>query len=297
MEVVDRIVTVVSWEPRFLLGLGRALERYEPSEVLAYYVKEYGGRTTSERCRLEALARKHGFALTMREIEYGAPSETWRTLREDLYRSAGSDGRVLLDFTTMPRDVLWTALFWLEASGTVVYYLYNQPESYGSGWLARDPDEPRLLYKLAGELEFGRPTALVAVTGFDLDRCRQAIEFFEPATVVVATQTGDQFENAHRNTALAVAAGETPLRRLEIDTYSPGHGYSVLQECVGALTADYNVVFCSFGPKPSAIALFRLQREHRQSALAFIGCRQYNEEYSEGLGEAVEGFLDWSCAS
>lgn len=298
MEAVERVVTVASWEPRFLLGLERALDRYETSEIVAYYVREYEEWTRPQRRGLERLARGRNVELTEREISYASPSETWQMIEADLGPKADRiPGRVLLDVTTMPRDVLWTALFWLEATGALVHYIYHRPCSYGDEWLARDPDDPRLLYKLAGELEFGRPTALVAVTGFDLDRCRQAVDFFEPARVVLATQVGDQFENARRNRSHLLAAGGVTPQRLDIDTYGSDHGYAAIGEVVGELTQSHNVVFCSFGPKPSAIALFRLQRTYRQSALAFIGCRQYNRDYSEGLGAAVEGCLDWSQTS
>jgi hypothetical protein len=297
MKAVERIVTVASWEPRFLLGLERALERYEVSRVLVYYVKEYEERTRSGRRQLGDLAANRALELSVREIAYGSPSRTWRMIEEDLGSARSRDAGVLLDLTTMPRDVLWTALYWLESSSALVRYIYHRPEAYGSGWLARDPVDPRLLYKLSGELEFGRPTALVAVTGFDLDRCRQAVDFFEPARVVLATQTGRQFENVRRNCSEVLSASGVNPRRVDIDAYSSDHGYAALQEVAEELSEGHNVVLCSFGPKPSAIALYRLQRNHPQSALAFIGCRQYNKDYSEGLGSAIEGCLDWSSPS
>lgn len=293
MRDVDLLVTVASWEPRFVRGLERILGRYRPTRLFSYYLREYREETRAARERIGELARPHGTRLVERQIAFSSPRFTWRTLESDLLQDTEPESRVLLDLTTMPREVIWTALFWLEASRASVEYIYNRPEAYSHEWLARDPREPRLLYKLSGELELGRPTALVAVTGFDVDRCRQAIDFFEPATVLLATQIGDQFANAQRNIAPDLGAGLLSLQRLEIDAYSSDHGYQSLREHVRTLARGHNVVLCSFGPKPSAIALFRLQREHPQCALAFITCNEYSQNYSEGLGATVEGHLDW----
>ena len=194
-----------------------------------------------------------------------------------------------MDLTTMPREMIWSVLFWLEAASVEVDYVYYRPETYAEDWLARDPNSPRLVYKLAGTLEVGRPTALVAVTGFDENRCRQAIEFYEPARVLLATQRGGQFKNDMRNVGPKFGRDDKRITRVEVDAYCEDHGYRVLRPEVEMLAEEHNIILCSFGPKPSAIALYRLQREFPQTALAYIGCKEYNPKYSTGLGEAVTG--------
>ena len=154
---------------------------------------------------------------------------------------------------------------------------------------ARDPNNPRLVYKLAGTLEVGRPTALVAVTGFDENRCRQAVEFYEPARVLLAMQSGVQFRNHVRNVGPKFGHGDLRMEHVEVDAFCADHGYQVLRLHMEQLTQKHNVILCSFGPKPSAIALFRLQREFPETALAYIGCKEYNPRYSEGLGEGIAG--------
>ena len=71
------------------------------------------------------------------------------------------------------------------------------------------------------------------------------------------------------------------------------HPYGALRGPVEKLARDHNVILCSFGPKPSAIALFRLQREFPQCSLAYIGCKEYNPNYSVGLGDAISGSISW----
>ena len=291
-EAVDTIVTVVSWEPRFTLGIERTLERFSTQRVLAYFIEEYGSRTLVARDALRQLLRKYRHVTYEgREVSFGAPGKMWQVFEGDLGRGSKVGSRVLVDVTTMPREVIWSVLFWLEASAVDVRYVYNRPEKYAEDWLARDPNDPRLVYKLAGTLEIGRPTALVAVTGFDENRCRQAVEFYEPVRILVATQRGDQYGNDVRNVGSSFGLGDTRVERIEVDAFCEDHGYGMLRKRVGELCERYNVILCSFGPKPSAIALFRLQRELPETALAYIGCKEYNPEYSSGLGSAITGVV------
>lgn len=131
-----------------------------------------------------------------------------------------------------------------------------------------------------------------AVTGFDENRCRQAVEYYEPARVVVAAQLGEQYSNDARNVGSSIA-GSIPSTDVQVDAFHGDHGYSALREHVEKLARKHNVILCSFGPKPSAIALYRLQREFPQTALAYIGCKEYNVNYSDGLGDAIEGAVEW----
>ena len=293
-KAFDVLVTVASWEPRFVLGIERTLQERSAGRILAYFIGEYGNRTEEARHALRKISKEHpGIDLREQEMTFGAPDVAWRLLERDLGPTAGIGDAVLVDLTTMPREIIWSALFWLEARAAKVDYVYHRPKTYASDWLSRDPNDPRLVYKLAGTLEVGRPTALVAVTGFDAKRCRQAIEFYEPARVLLAAQGGRQYENNLRNVGPNFAAGGIPIDHTEVDAFGADHGYGALRGPVEKLARDHNVILCSFGPKPSAIALFRLQREFSQCALAYIGCKEYNPNYSAGLRDAINGRISW----
>ena len=291
MTTVDLIITVASWEPRFILGMERTLGSYSSPRLLVYFIREYEERTRDARIQLRSIADRQGIRFEEQEVSFCLPGSTWRVLEDHLGPKSDAGDRVLVDLTTMPREMIWSALFWLQASCADVHYVYNRPRSYGAGWLARDPEDPRLMFKLSGDLKLGRPTALLAATGYDVDRCLQAIEFYEPAQVLLATQRGDQYDNLRRNVAATVR--NFPHEHIEIDAYSSDHGYGVLRQGVEKLALEHNVILCSFGPKLSGIALFKLQREYAETALAYIGCKEYNIHYSSGLGDPVEGVLPW----
>ena len=225
-KAFDVLVTVASWEPRFVLGIERTLqERSARRIILAYFVGEYGDRTEEARHALRKISKEHpGIDLREQEMTFGAPDVAWRLLEKDLGPTAGIGDAVLVDLTTMPREIIWSALFWLEAGAAKVDYVYHRPKTYASDWLSRDPNDPRLVYKLAGTLEVGRPTALVAVTGFDEKRCRQAIEFYEPARVLLAAQGGRQYENNLRNVGPNFAGGGISIDHTEVDAFGADHG-------------------------------------------------------------------------
>jgi hypothetical protein len=50
----------------------------------------------------------------------------------------------------MPRENIWTLFFWLlDMQKARTQYVYHRALGYGD-WLSRDPQRPRLVYKLSG---------------------------------------------------------------------------------------------------------------------------------------------------
>ena len=290
---IESIVTVASWEPRFELGLERLLDDTSTNRVLMYNFDEYALRTEAVRNSVREKLRARSVELIEERLQFKSPAIAWRKLKSDLYRESRVGEEVLVDITTMPRETIWATLFWLEQFQARVHYAYHRPASYGTGWLARDPDEPRFVFKLAGSPRLDRQTALLAVTGYDSDRARQAINYFEPARVTLAVQVGTQFENQERNVGSdSIGAFDTQrVERLELDAFANDHGYAKLYKIAEGCADEFNVVMCSFGPKLSAIALYRVQRRLPHCALAYIHCRDYSEDYSTGIGDTLRGTL------
>ena len=75
-------------------------------------------------------------------MTFATPTAAWEMVQQDLHPKAGVGDAVLVDLTTMPREIIWSTLFWLEAAGTEPHYVYNRPETYASDWLAKDPNDP-----------------------------------------------------------------------------------------------------------------------------------------------------------
>ena len=87
----------------------------------------------------------------------------------------------------MPRDVIWQTLWLLKRCSSEIRVVYHRPKGYGD-WLSRDPRRPRLVFKMSGISAIGKRTALVITAGYDFDRVRHLIDFYEPAFVCLALQ-------------------------------------------------------------------------------------------------------------
>jgi hypothetical protein len=163
-------VTMASWEDRFILGSRAVLQQKKPRRAIMYYAEEYELWSQDNRFQFEECCRELGIRCETRKISLFSPVGTWRTLREDLTSQVVAATEVTVDITTMPRDVIWIAFSFLHDLGCIVNYVYHKPEKYDSDWLSRDPDRPRLVYKLSGEALFGLPTTMMILTGFDVRR-------------------------------------------------------------------------------------------------------------------------------
>ena len=283
-------LTTVSWEGRFLAGLRHVIETERPGRVVLFYYDKWESRTNEYRQRaVGACSRVEGGDVIEVSLRYGDPEASWKTIRETIQSIEPKDAEMLIDISTMPREGIWGVLLNLEAWRGGVRYLYSRPKKYGA-WLSRDPGTPRLALKLGGEMRFGGGTVLVIVTGFDSERTGQLVRTFDPDVVCLAIQAGHQFENEQRNVeghkdALIREGEGCRVEELGIDAYAPGHGFDQLAEVVEQHVGEANVIMASLGPKPSAVALYRVQRRFRQVGLVYSPSDEYNVEYSEGIGE------------
>jgi uncharacterized protein YggU (UPF0235/DUF167 family) len=293
MNKADIVVTFASWEERFSLGFPRILDASASKRVIVFYYREYAEQSKSNRESVLTLCEQRRIPVTAIELVAGQPAESWKTLLRTLQTDDIRGHTVLVDITTMPRDIIWTVLWMLDGNAATVDYAYHKPGAYDAEWLSRDPQRPRLVYKLSGELRLGIPTTLIVVTGFDADRVTQLMTFFEPMRTLLGLQTGEQFDNERLNTEkhkkLAVERSDVEL--FDIDAYAQDLGYSTLEALVRVHTATSNVIMSSLGPKLSAITLYRIHKVYPETAIAYAPSRQFNPNYSRGIAETVSGSL------
>jgi hypothetical protein len=282
---------VASWEPRFQLSFDRALQLHNITDIAMYYVKAYSKRTQLARETVARKALELRLPIEVRELP-DQPGQTWRALF-DAVENIKQRQYPILDISTMPRDIMWTLADLLLEKFSRLTYLYSSPSEYSKDWLSRDPDRPRLIAKLSGEARLGIGTALLLTTGFDVDRIRQLIRFFEPQIVLLGVQTGEQFDNRRANTDRTYKEfGDLPdVHIFSVDAYDKDHGLLAIEEALKPYLADYNIIMSSLGPKLSAIALYRIHRKYPQVALAYAPSRDYNIHYSSGIGKTIQGEL------
>jgi hypothetical protein len=293
MPRIDSIIAVAGWEGRFVVGVEKDVETYAPSELVVIVFQEYVGDTHSNRLQIEQLAARKGIHYAELRVQRKFPAKVWQQLQERFSTPDWASKRVLVDITTMPREVIWWSFRTLQAAGSTVSYIYYRPGRYASEWVTRDTERPRLVYQSSGVSEFGRDTCLLIVSGFDIDRAAQMIQLFEPASVLIGLQAGTQFDNQTKNIERhrAALARSPYITYFDIDAYSPDHGLASMEAATAAPRKQYNMVAASLGPKLSAVALYHLHCKDTNLALAYAPSRQFNLGYSAGLGDPVTGIL------
>lgn len=277
-----------SWEDRSLLGFKQDCEDVKTSKVIALR-KEY----PVNELEVSECIDKITCICSQQAIDYEEviwkdnPFENSEHLNSCLNKLKADD-IVHVDISTMPRDIIWTLLFFLNQRSNHVLIRYYQPKSYHGAWLSKEPYSPRLLLKHSGIIELGKPQCVVIITGFDEERTRQIVSKFEPQKVVLCIQKGEQFDNNNRNETskhklICKNIGVPDISSIEIDCYGADFGKKAINDLLLSLSA-YNVIVASFGPKPSAIGVYMSFKEHPEIALCYVPCKEYNKEYCKGIG-------------
>ncbi|MES2661172.1 MAG: hypothetical protein V4689_21305 [Verrucomicrobiota bacterium] len=288
------LVTNASWEPRYSLGVERLVKEGEFSKVVSLFCTEFDDRTHEERFQVRSVCSDS----SVKFLEFGYPlfdsMEAWRRVSLTLVNEM--DGaEVVIDISTMPRFLIWTILSLVKLQRDVVKseVIYHKPGSYCGNWVSRDPMEPFLVPRFAGLTKLGAPTALLVVSGFDTERISHLISVFEPTEVLVGIQNGKQFQNEDRNQKVTKELlQEIPEADVfEIDSYQDDCGFGALEAAVAKVVLTHNVVATSLGPKPSALGLMKLNEVHEGIGLVYTPSREYNQDYSEGLGETLRYYV------
>lgn len=282
------IIICPSWEDRSFMGFKRDCEELKPNKVIALRKERPINESEISDCieKINSLCIQQAIAYED-VIWKNNPIENGESLNLCLNWLEPND-IVHIDITTMPRDLIWTLLFFLNQRSNQILIRYYQPESYHDTWLSKEPYSPRLLLKHSGIIEFGKQQCVVIVTGFDIERTRQIISKFEPQKVVLCIQKGQQFDNANRNGVnqhelICRNAGVSNVTSIEIDSYGEDFGKNAINNVISSLS-DYNVIIASFGPKPSAIGVYMAYQEHTEVALCYVPCKEYNKDYCYGIG-------------
>jgi hypothetical protein len=299
MNRAQIVVAVAGWEERFLKGLERDIAAHQPETVILLIFEEHFEMTRHNRDTLTGELTSKGVAIEEATLRR-EPKEVWNTLRITFSDSRLTGKSILLDISTMPREVIWWSLKFLQASECNVQFVYHRPGSYTSGWLTRDTGEPRLVYQCSGISRLGQPTGLLLLSGFDSDRARRMIQYFEPSLILLGIQMGQQFDNHVKNIDPSKSLGKhsSLAKTFDIDAFGPDLGFQATLEAVRPHLTTHNIIAASLGPKVSALSLFHLHSIYPEIALSYAPSRQFNPEYSKGIGAAIEGAVSfWEVAS
>lgn len=292
-KAAETLVAFASWEDRFGLGLVRSLERCSVGCVLVFCFEEYEVRTSEQRNRIRKYCGNCGVGYSEICVSTTNPARSWRTIHDAFSKWFSQNDRILVDISTMPREIIWYVLWMSEIVALQVRYVYHSPERYSDGWLSRDPRAPRLVYKLSGVSMPSLKTALLVTAGFDYERIKRLVDWYEPAKLVIGVQVPslrrkrDVVEEEFKNYFKA----ECEFYTFEMNAFADDRGTAAIDLEMARIGKPYNILMSSLGPKISAISLYRIQRSRPEIGLVYAPSKEFNEEYSSGIGESYWGTL------
>ena len=288
----DVLVTFASWEDRFRIGFDRNLKKIEAKKALVFYFRSYVDRTRKNREAVNELCKKKSIEFIPVGLEIDKPAENWRMVLNAIVATIGECDGILIDISTMPREIIWYVFWMVEQNLRAATYVYHSPEKYGTDWLSRDPRAPRFVYKLSGVALPSAKTALIVTVGYDPQRVRRLLNWCEPVKSMIGVQSGKYFpRNDQAMGEYKILEKEYGSEIFELDAFSMDYGLVEISDKLTSLGSSYNVIMGSLGPKLTAITLYKLQRQRDNIGLVYAPSNQFNENYSSGIGKCFEGTI------
>jgi hypothetical protein len=270
------LIIFPSWEERSTLGFQRDIEQYQNLDkifLFRFKNSEHPNETDKSISEIKHICSNKDIILDDVIIP-NAEVEKWRKL-EEFTKELDVNDNIFIDITTMPRSIIWTLFFFFKQKYGQVTVIYHKPESYSDTWLSKDPDIPQLLFKHSGIIEFGKPTTLFVLAGYDEDRVIQLINYYEPQNVIVGEC------NRRESCKYGIAKPEI----FDIDEYDTTWGYDIIETKIKNILETSNLIIASLGPKTGAISVYQCFMKYPQIALAYVPCKEFNINYCKGIGE------------
>ena len=82
---------------------------------------------------------------------------------------------------------------------------------------------------------------------------------------------------------------ESDCSIFELDAFDEDRGMAAIERQIQNIGSSYNIIMSSLGPKLTAITLYKIKREREEIGLVYTPSRQYNKNYSHGIGRSYYG--------
>jgi hypothetical protein len=295
---IDILIQVLSWEDRYMIGLKNNFDVYKPSKVLVFCYNNFRTQEWKNENLIET-KKLLGERLVFIDLEL-KPEANWPTYKT-VFEKYCVEKKIVVDISTMPRESIWLTLFNCKKYFCITNFVYYKPKTYPS-WISRDPDEPRLLYKMSGIAKLGTPTLLVITAGYDIQRLDNLIFNFEPKqTMIFFQHTNDERNRTNFEECKVLCKEKYNINMLyEYDAYNMDSSFETIisklktiEPATGlSYIESYNIILNSLGSKTSAITLFELWLKYPEMALSYIPSKEYNKDYSKGVSEILFETID-----
>jgi hypothetical protein len=287
MTSYDVLIAVTSWEDRFAQGIKHFLDKNSFQQIVLFDYEDYIDITCNNTNDLKAYLANKNTEVKIVPLKHKDSVNNWKRVKSIINDIKGS---VVIDISTMPRDIIYASLFHADNSSNIsnLYCVYNSPEKYTQEtWLTKDPCKPELIFNMSGIFEMDKDTILIIVTGFDKKRVEQLLNYYEPRKIYFCIQTGRQYENNKKNAEKYTDTFKPflPIETLPIDAYSEDYGFNAIEKIIIDANKQSNILIASLGPKPSSLAIYRLNKKYPNTGLVYVPVTAYNKKYSSGISQ------------
>ena len=292
MKNSDLLITFASWEDRFRIGFDCNLEKAGIRKALVFYFVSYADRTRANRQVVDEICREKNIEYISIELDIDRPAENWRTLLNSIKNITAHSQGVLIDISTMPREIIWYVFWMVEQKSIAARYVYYKPREYGNDWLSRDPRAPRFVYKLSGIVLPAAQTVLLVTVGYDLQRVKRLLDWYEPNKSMIGIQSESPFQrNEEVMAEYRILKKEYDCDIFELDAFAGDFGMAIIKEKLESIDSSSNIIMGSLGPKLTAITLYKIQRQKKKIGLVYAPSNQFNQAYSSGIGDCSKGTM------
>ncbi len=282
------LITFPSWEERSGSSIESTIKKQNIKTVLMvqYNDPSFGIEIDNTQNKIQKLCTTLNIECKTIQIERSDVSAISVLGKRLSDLDVNSD--IFLDITTMPRNIIWLILSYLRQNFKKIKIAYATPKEYATEWVSKDPSTPLLTLNHSGIISPKKPTAIMILSGYDLDRISQTIQHYEPAHVIFGIQSGSQFDNNIRNNFdIFKAKAKRKCSFFYLDVLRSPYGTEEIKTEIRKSLKNYNIIATSVGPKMGAVSLYCASLIYPQIGLFYIPSKEYNLNYSKGMKEII----------
>lgn len=122
------LITFASWENRFRAGFGCNLKNSRVSGALVFYFDAYAERSKRNMGVIKAMCMKKDIIFLPVKLNFDEPAKNWHDVLNSIDSNIGNYQKILIDISTMPRDIIWYILWLIEQRSISASYVYYSPQ-------------------------------------------------------------------------------------------------------------------------------------------------------------------------
>lgn len=203
---------------------------------------------------------------------------------------SGIDNYLLVDITSMSREMLLSLLAYLNAKHLIdrTTFLNNCAESYGD-WLSKGVLEVRSVLGYSGVLYPSKKLHLVILSGFEEERVMSIIEQFEPNKITIGYGDGNaevnedleeknigNFRSIKTNLLDRLGYNELDINEFDFSSTDPSLVKITLEEVLENNFSDYNIIISPLNTKISSLGVGLYALEHNEVQICYAEAEIYN---------------------